>query len=293
MDYECILGFKCPHCGVGAHTFVILPEPEGDELLIVDGAVIEVRCPHCSTRFRSRVWATPTSCRVEFINEPETVVDAGPPTQRSDDDEGWENYDPPPDPYSIFNVSLMEASVLLDEKGGSGSNLMNRMVFAHFIGAFEAFLADTLINEVLASADALKQLIERDERLRNRRFSLSEIAASPELIKDTVRARLRSEMWHNMKKASALYNIAFGIDVRGMLSEDNEIIAHAVDLRHDCVHRNGRDKDGNELTAFTKEYIKGIGGILSRTAHNIIKAFNERRAANFFSVEVSSAESDH
>jgi hypothetical protein len=164
------------------------------------------------------------------------------------------------------------------------------MVFTHYIGAFEAFLADTLINYVFADERALRRLIERDYKLRERQFSLLEIASSPELIKETVHARLRSEMWHNINKANALYKISFGIDLRRLLDKDNAAVDEAVRLRHDCVHRNGRDKDGVELSVFTKGYVIGVGVILSQLAHNIIKAFNELTAAEFFVGSASSVE---
>ena len=75
-----------------------------------------------------------------------------------------------------------------------------------------------------------------------------------------------------------------------MLAENNEKVDEAVRLRHDCVHRNGRDKDGIELTVFTKEYFIGVGVILSKLAHNIIKAFNELSAAEFFVGSTASVE---
>ena len=36
----------------------------------------------------------------------------------------------------------------------------------------------------------------------------------------------------------------------------------AIMLRHDCVHRNGYDKDGAELTVFTKEFVQQTADVI-------------------------------
>jgi predicted RNA-binding Zn-ribbon protein involved in translation (DUF1610 family) len=282
MDYEIIVRFDCPECGKD----VLMPvqfEPVwyGENTATPEIQTIIIECPHCGENLKARAWAAPSMCSVEFIDYPETLISANELLVRDVDDD-WDDYDVPADPYSIFNASIAEARYLLDEKGGDGRSLVNRMVFAYYIGAFEAFLADTLINEVLPNEAALKRLIEGDEWLRHQRFSLAQIAGSPNLIKDTVRGRLRAEVWHRIKNASALYDTSFGIDIRAMLGKKKTMIDEAIHFRHDCVHRNGRDKDGNELTVFTKEYVIGIGVVLSQLAHGIVKAFNEQNATSFF-----------
>lgn len=290
MDYESEVRFTCPKCGTKVHTFLLLPDPRDPEPLVLDSDPVNFKCPDCQARIKSRVWASSNSCRVEFIDFPRAIVIADPPTQRSDDDEGWESYDPPQDPFSIFQESLKEAAILLNDKGGPGNSLINRMVFAHFIGAFEALLSDFLISNVLNDSTAMKRLIERDEQLRGLRFSLSEIGTSPNLMKESIRHRLRSEMWHNIKKANALYVKAFGIDIRSMFGSSNPAIEKAIEYRHDCVHRNGHDRDGNELFVFTKEYVREIGAILGKVAQELVAAFQARQAEAFFGAAPSSTE---
>src|SRR5260370_7355747 len=73
----------------------------------------------------------------------------------------------------------------------------------------EAFLADTLINAVLAEKTALGRLIDEDALLSGATFSLVEIEATPNLVTAKVRSRLRSELWHNLKNANKLYWTSF------------------------------------------------------------------------------------
>jgi uncharacterized C2H2 Zn-finger protein len=289
MDLETDARFRCPKCGENVAANVLLPElPPKAESTFAGGEIVIVTCPSCETAFKARAFYTPSMCSLTFIDHPEDAIIACPPMVRDVDDEldAW-LYDTPADPYAIFNASVAEARVLLDQHGGDGASLVNRMVFANYIGAFEAFLADTLANEVLPNEAALKRLIERDEPLRNRRFSLVQIAATPDLIKNAVRERLQSEVWHRMKRAAELYVNALGIDIRNLLGAQADRVDEAIAFRHDCVHRNGRDKDGVQLTVFTKEYVIEIGVILSQLAHDIVKAINESRAEWFFAPDKS------
>lgn len=283
MDLETDARFDCPECGMEVVANVLLPElPPKAEITFSGGEIVMVCCPKCETAFKARAFFSPTMCSMGFIDHEDTAITASAPMVRGVDEEidAW-LYDTPADPYANFNASVAEARFLLDQHGGDGASLINRMVFTNYIGAFEAFLADTLINEVLPSDIALKRLIERDEPLRNRRFSLTQIAGEPDLIKKSVRDRLQSEVWHRTKRVGALYKNALEVDIRSLLGAQADKLDEAIVLRHDCVHRNGTDRDGNQLTAFTKPYVIEIGVLLSQLAHNIVKAINEKKAATF------------
>ena len=49
-------------------------------------------------------------------------------------------------------------------------------------------------------------------------------------------------------------------------------------LRHDCVHRNGFDKDGNELKVFTKAFVQDTADLIKVFVENIEKAVRARPA---------------
>jgi hypothetical protein len=48
-----------------------------------------------------------------------------------------------------------------------------------------------------------------------------------------------------------------GFDVIGAM-RDSSGIFRAINYRHDCVHRNGFDKDGKKLDLFTKKYVQSV-----------------------------------
>lgn len=48
-------------------------------------------------------------------------------------------------------------------------------------------------------------------------------------------------------------------------------------LRHDCVHRNGSDLDGQELKVFTKQFVQHTADSIKDLVQSIEKAVRARR----------------
>ena len=84
------------------------------------------------------------------------------------------------------------SSDLLAKSGSAdGGHLVNRLVFSHQVRALEAYLGDTLKNEVMRDRPAMQRLIDSDADLKIQKFTLTEIAKDPQLI-DRNRARTPS-----------------------------------------------------------------------------------------------------
>jgi len=62
------------------------------------------------------------------------------------------------------------------------------------------------------------------------------------------------------------------------LANDKQSLFKAVMLRHDCVHRNGFDRDGNELKVFTKAFVQDTADLIKVFVENIEKAVRARPA---------------
>ena len=141
----------------------------------------------------------------------------------------------------------------------------------------EAYLADRLIKEIEADPGALRHLLDQDDDLAKEKFTLAEISKDPALVERKVREHLRSIQYHNLAKVDVLYNIALGIRIlKG--GNDKPSLFKAVMLRHDCVHRNGFDKDGNELNVFTKTFVQDTADLIKVFVERIEKAVRARSA---------------
>ncbi|XSC42775.1 hypothetical protein ACF1BQ_031665 [Bradyrhizobium sp. RDT10] len=190
----------------------------------------------------------------------------------------WVDYSVPDNPFSIFMSSYHHTGDLLADHGSdSGGHLVNRMIFSHQITAMEAFLADKLKNEIEADAAAFQRLIDQDDDLAKEKFTLAEIAKDPALVERKVREHLRSIQYHNLARVDVLYNIALGIRILS-LANDKQSLFKAVMLRHNCVHRNGFDKNGNELKVFTKAFVQDTADLVKSFVENIENAVRARPA---------------
>ncbi|CAD5291774.1 conserved hypothetical protein [Bosea sp. 62] len=188
----------------------------------------------------------------------------------------WVDYSVPDDPFTIFMSSYHHTGDLLADHGShSGRHLVNRMIFSHQITAMEAYLADRLINEIAADAGAFQRLLSKDEDLAKEKFTLAEISKDLALVERNVREHLRSIQYHNLAKVDVLYNIALGIRILS-LANDRARLFKAVMLRHDCVHRNGFDKDGNELVVFTKTFVQDTADLIKGFVEGIERAVRAR-----------------
>ncbi len=190
----------------------------------------------------------------------------------------WLDYTVPDDPFTIFMDSYHHTGDLLADHGkDNGGHLLNRMVFSHQVTALEAYLGDTLLKEVMADTGAMQRLIDQDDDLAKEKFTLAEISKEAGLVERKVREHLRSILYHNLAKVDVLYNIALGVRIL-TLAGDKKSLFKAVLLRHDCVHRNGFDKDGNELKVFTKAFVQNTADLINAFVEDIEKAVRAQSA---------------
>jgi hypothetical protein len=189
----------------------------------------------------------------------------------------WVNWDVPDDPFAVFMDSYYQTGdMLADWEGPYGAHLLNRMIFAHQVTALEAYLGDTLLKHALADPNAIQRLIEQDSELSKAKFTLTEISRDPDLVITKVRDHLRGILFHNLAKVDALYGIALGVRVLNLV-DDRARLQHAVILRHDCVHRNGFDKDGKALTHFTKSFVEETSELIKHFVERVEAAVRNRQ----------------
>jgi hypothetical protein len=85
------------------------------------------------------------------------------------------------------------------------------------------------------------RLIETDPELAKRQFSLKEIFPQWNNLKNTVAKYLIDLIFHDLKKVKPMYLSVLDIDFG-----DIGWLFKAVHVRHDCIHRNGFNKNGDQ-----------------------------------------------
>lgn len=272
------VNFICPVCNKEASSNVEVPEPNwaaGDKMSdLTSEDQTEVTCNLCSEVFSAYVQNSASDCTVSLDDYPETKVTAdiaffSPPPEEDE----WINYSLPSNPQGVFMASYHELGDILAEYGKEGRGvlphsgvLINRMVFSQQISALEAFLSDTLIKAAKENKIVLTRLLNGEQELKGRSLTLSAIARDVNIVEKTVIEHLQSILYHNLPKIEALYRIAFLIDI--WPDNDTKVaLLRAVVRRHDCVHRNGKTKDGEVLLFSTMDVEEALDTMVKFVEH--------------------------
>lgn len=268
QSFDSQVWFQCPECEADVHSTVSVPEPDfsGEKAsdMVSDGEV-ELSCTECGAVFDGYAYASPSHCDIQIPDHPNTAVHADMPFySRPPDMDEWEEYVVPENPHEIFRATIGPLKgILEDYVNEHAKGLLIRMVFSQAITAFEAYFCDTLIKNVTTSTSAMQLLLKKDGPLSQAKFPLIDILASPELVREEIQKSLRNRLYHKVTEVARLYDNALEISIVPNRA-DMERLKTDIGYRHDCVHRNGADKDGNKLTVLTKDYVAETIGVVER-----------------------------
>ncbi len=125
------------------------------------------------------------------------------------------------------------------------------MLFAQTVTAIETYLSSSFVSSVMGSEELIRKLVETDPELAKRQFSLKEIFTQWEGLKLLVAKYLKDLIFHDIKKIKPMYKSVLNLDL-------GEVpwLFKAVLVRHDCVHRSGFDKEGNQHTISSDEIVE-------------------------------------
>jgi len=271
--------FKCPLCSEENSLITQLPSPhlflnESNEN---EDFVIRLRCSECRVEHETKAYCSGYSYEFYFKDHQSNSIAADISNIPYPEDE-WFSSGPGVDPFGVFREGCLQIKQLLriSKNTEDGTSLIHRMIFAQYFSVFETYMADTLINNVLSNKACVRKLLAKDEKLSKDKYTLIQIEQIDDFVNNKVRTYLRENIvYHNLNKADFLYNTTLGISIfpsginRGLLDK-------AVQHRHDCVHRNGHDQDGKEVTVFNAQYIsdvaKSLEDIVSHVQAKIIFA---------------------
>ena len=132
--------------------------------------------------------------------------------------------------------------VTVDKLSENDQNILFPMLYVNMIASVEAYLADTFIRSVLESEENKRKFVETFKDFENVKISFKGIYEKMDGIDMFIFRTLRDIIYHNLGKVKGMYRDALGIDL-GDIKE----LMEAVNKRHDIVHRNCKDKEGNDV----------------------------------------------
>lgn len=119
---------------------------------------------------------------------------------------------------------------------------LRRQIFSGAITCLEDYLSTTLIQEVLNNEDTFKQFVKTFRDIKNRKFDLSEIYDKLDKIRDIVKKELVDVIYHDLPKVKGIYRDTLKLDF-----PDIGDLMKVIKTRHDMVHRNGKNKEGEKI----------------------------------------------
>lgn len=146
--------------------------------------------------------------------------------------------------------------------------VLKRQLYITAIGALETFLSETFINVTNEKSDYFRNFVETYPNFKERKFQLNEIYGEYDKLQDTAKKEMLEVIYHNLAKVRNMYVSTFKIEF-----PDISELSKAVNTRHDLVHRNGKTKDGVDVTV-NKEIVTELLNQISIFVEHISKSLN-------------------
>lgn len=271
------LRWTCPECGNDNDQEIEVPEldfsgEKSSDMAVDDMA--ELVCGECETVYTGWVYVNPSETNFE-MEEPHSFSVSGdiPMYEPVDDD-----YEPPTDPFSIIIEALGSLKKMLGAPTPeSDGQFTNRLIFSGAISLFEAYIGDTLINAVNNEKEVRDKLVSANPKFKDLKIPAAQLVVDAEILTKLIIKELRSILYHKLEVVMRLYGDAFSINIFPSKELKDAMFA-AVPKRHDCVHRNGNDTNGNKLTDFTDGYVLETINTIESVVYHVEK---ERTKGSF------------
>ncbi len=145
---------------------------------------------------------------------------------------------------SIFDKEISNLNQLLKSSGAKpNSPTLCKMIYAHAVTILEVYLEDMVKALIISNEEFLKNSIKNVKPFCDSKFNLGEISIEQDGMKKFVLRKLSENLFHDIPK---VINIISGI-VEKKLSIDINNVCTITAKRHDIVHRNGKNKEGESL----------------------------------------------
>lgn len=278
------LEFVCPRCGLTISetieevpSYDVLADRETDAQGYVEQTVA---CTGCEHQFTVSIRNTGACLVAELADHKTHVTVIDDPIPDTDDQwevEAYQRENLPADPGQIFKFATYDIDFIAGEveSGGHGSvRALNRMLLVQYFSAIEAYLSDRLIRLVLDDPTAMSALVKGNKEWAAEKIGVVELASNPAAFRDWVHSRLRELMYHNFAKIDLYYRSALGSTIFPD-EATKKALMEFVPVRHDCVHRYGRDHDGRERS-ISKTDLERLSGALEGMVNHLEALFARR-----------------
>lgn len=140
----------------------------------------------------------------------------------------------------IHEITNLKELNDVDLRNANLQKTLMRQIYSSVISCLEDYLSSTLIKEVLNNEENFKNFVKTNPNIKDRKFNLNDIYQELDKLTDVVKKELVDVIYHDLVKVKNMYQDSLKIEFPPIGS-----LMSIIKTRHDMVHRNGKDKDGN------------------------------------------------
>lgn len=264
-----VLRFKCPECGHDNETDALyVPSPDftaENHRDSCNSEDYEHECPNCEHLFEITLNNGIYGGDGEIVDVEDIMsVEEEFPGEEDDYEESKSSFF---DEHVKDTIDVLDQIDSLDEKS---RKLLYRTLYANLISSMEAYLSDRLIRKVLSSDATRRKFVEEFKDYKDEKIAVSDIFKLLENLDYQIKKSLREIIYHNLPRVKHIYKSVLGINLgdKTVISD----LMKCIDIRHNIVHRNGKDKEGN-LQDISKEDVLDLAEKVSKFIGNIELGF--------------------
>lgn len=264
------LKFSCPNCGSIVEDFVSVPQPD---LLAethadsVNSDSEDIICEHCGHVLTVDLHTGFYGGNGEIEGVEDGLIEVAE-YYSEEDDEYYEQQ-----LYEATHTEIERALDAIEGLNGDVKQFLYRLLYANVITSMETFLGETLKREVLSNENSLRKFVETYKPFKSISMNLSDLYVKKENMPAFVITTLRELLYHDLRKIKPIYHDALGIDL-GDVTE----LYKAVLVRHDLVHRNGKNHEGEEHN-ITEEMVRELQTKVKALMESVNNQIEEKQAA--------------
>jgi len=127
------------------------------------------------------------------------------------------------------------------------SDALLKMTYSYSVTLMETCLGDMIKSVVLSEEHYLKNAIKNVDELKDIKLSLMDVYSDNDIVKKIVLITLSEFLYHNIAKIVPVYSAVLGEKPPENVKNNMRTVILITLIRHDIVHRNGVDKDGQPV----------------------------------------------
>jgi hypothetical protein len=144
--------------------------------------------------------------------------------------------------YLNYSTAINEIQQLLKKNEINTESTLLKFMYSSIISIFETYLFDLFINIVNSNPSILRKVVEDYKIFDREKIEKSNVFKEYDEIKNAVIKELQKINYHNINVITPLFKKSLSIDFSNQING----LSKMIEIRHDIVHRNGEDFNGNK-----------------------------------------------